>query len=67
MMIGGEDEVVQRLDPIFKTLAPGTGDHPAHARARKSAAAPPSRAICTAVPTAPAISSRWCTTASSTA
>jgi 6-phosphogluconate dehydrogenase len=25
-MIGGEDEVVQRLDPIFKSLAPGIGD-----------------------------------------
>jgi 6-phosphogluconate dehydrogenase len=28
MMIGGEDEVVQRLDPIFATLAPGLGDVP---------------------------------------
>jgi 6-phosphogluconate dehydrogenase len=28
MMIGGEDKVVQRLDPIFKTLAPGIGDIP---------------------------------------
>jgi 6-phosphogluconate dehydrogenase len=28
MMIGGETEVVQRLDPIFATLAPGTGDVP---------------------------------------
>jgi 6-phosphogluconate dehydrogenase len=26
MMIGGEDEVVQRLDPIFAQLAPGVGD-----------------------------------------
>jgi 6-phosphogluconate dehydrogenase len=25
MMIGGEREIVQRLDPIFATLAPGTG------------------------------------------
>jgi 6-phosphogluconate dehydrogenase len=25
LMIGGEDEVVQRLDPIFATLAPGVG------------------------------------------
>src|SRR5207249_10716464 len=25
MMIGGEQEVVKRLDPIFKTLAPGRG------------------------------------------
>jgi 6-phosphogluconate dehydrogenase len=28
MMIGGEVEVVRRLDPIFKQLAPGTGDVP---------------------------------------
>src|ERR1700674_5074693 len=26
MMIGGEKDVVQHLDPIFSTLAPGTGD-----------------------------------------
>ncbi len=28
MMIGGEKDVVQRLDPIFATLAPGKGDLP---------------------------------------
>jgi 6-phosphogluconate dehydrogenase len=28
MMIGGPDQAVQRLDPIFKTLAPGVGDIP---------------------------------------
>src|SRR5271156_387154 len=28
MMIGGPDHTVQRLDPIFKTLAPGAGDIP---------------------------------------
>ena len=28
MMIGGPQEVVQQLDPIFKTLAPGRGDIP---------------------------------------
>src|SRR5438128_12538775 len=28
MMIGGEAEVVKHLDPIFTTLAPGTGDIP---------------------------------------
>src|SRR6266404_5045068 len=27
-MIGGENEVVKHLDPIFKTLAPGRGDVP---------------------------------------
>src|SRR5262250_2519038 len=28
MMIGGEKSVVERLDPIFKALAPGSGDIP---------------------------------------
>ena len=28
MMIGGEKDVVTRLDPIFSTLAPGAGDAP---------------------------------------
>jgi 6-phosphogluconate dehydrogenase len=28
MMIGGEDEQVRRLDPVFATLAPGPGDIP---------------------------------------
>jgi 6-phosphogluconate dehydrogenase len=28
MMIGGPQEAVERLDPIFKTLAPGRGDIP---------------------------------------
>src|SRR5438067_866695 len=28
MMIGGEKEIVQRLDPIFATLAPGLGNVP---------------------------------------
>jgi len=28
MMIGGETEVIQRLDPIFAALAPGVGDIP---------------------------------------
>jgi 6-phosphogluconate dehydrogenase len=28
MMIGGPDQAVQRLDPVFNTLAPGVGDIP---------------------------------------
>jgi 6-phosphogluconate dehydrogenase len=28
MMIGGPEEAVKRLDPVFKTLAPGCGDIP---------------------------------------
>ncbi|MGH9025089.1 MAG: phosphogluconate dehydrogenase (NAD(+)-dependent, decarboxylating) [Acidimicrobiia bacterium] len=26
LMIGGEDDVVEHLDPVFKTIAPGVGD-----------------------------------------
>jgi 6-phosphogluconate dehydrogenase len=33
MMIGGEASVVERLDPIFKTMAPGLGDIPRTKRA----------------------------------
>jgi 6-phosphogluconate dehydrogenase len=33
MMIGGEAATVERLDPIFKTLAPGAGDIPLTKRA----------------------------------
>jgi 6-phosphogluconate dehydrogenase len=28
MMIGGETEIIERLDPIFATLAPGMGEFP---------------------------------------
>jgi 6-phosphogluconate dehydrogenase len=38
MMIGGEDEIVGRLDPIFKSLAPGIGDIP---RTKRAEAADP--------------------------
>ncbi|MGY3289554.1 6-phosphogluconate dehydrogenase (decarboxylating) [Bradyrhizobium sp. LM3.6] len=34
MMIGGEKQVVDRLDPIFAALAPGAGDIPAHGGTR---------------------------------
>jgi 6-phosphogluconate dehydrogenase (decarboxylating) len=47
MMIGGPDATVQRLDPVFKTLAPGRGDIERTPGARKSAARP-SSATCTA-------------------
>jgi 6-phosphogluconate dehydrogenase len=50
LMIGGEDEPVQRLNPLFLTIAPGEG----------SAEPTPGR-------TKQGTSSRWCTTASSTA
>ena len=35
MMIGGENDVVSRLDPIFATLAPGRGDIPRTPRREK--------------------------------
>jgi 6-phosphogluconate dehydrogenase len=40
LMIGGEREAVERLDPIWKTLAPGRGDvQPAHGREGKKSTA----------------------------
>jgi 6-phosphogluconate dehydrogenase len=38
LMIGGEREVVERLDPIWKTLAPGQGTIPPTAGKKKSTA-----------------------------
>jgi len=66
MVIGGEAATVKRLDPIFSRLAPGVGDIE-RTPGRDNAAGSVSRAISTADRTAPAISSRWFTTASSTA
>ncbi|MFK0238954.1 phosphogluconate dehydrogenase (NAD(+)-dependent, decarboxylating) [Streptomyces vinaceus] len=41
LMIGGEDEVVGYLDPIFKTIAPGTGSaEPTPSRTRTDGTAP---------------------------
>ena len=67
MMIGGEADVVRHLDPVFAALAPGHGYRAAHARDAKRPAAPPSKATCTAAQAARGTSSRWFTTASSTA
>jgi len=44
MMIGGPKEAVQRLDPIFKTLAPGRGDIPRTPGREKVTGAPASTA-----------------------
>ena len=38
MMIGGEEEIVQRLDPIFAALAPGIGNVPRTPGPRNSVA-----------------------------
>jgi 6-phosphogluconate dehydrogenase len=41
LMIGGEEDVVERLDPIFKTIAPGEGSaEPTPARTRQDGTAP---------------------------
>ena len=65
-MIGGEDEVVKHLDPIFRSLAPGVDAAPRTPGATGEPDARRSTAICTAARTAPGISSRWCITASNT-
>ena len=36
LMIGGEKDAVTRLDPIFATLAPGTGSIPPDDRSRET-------------------------------
>ena len=64
LMIGGPDVAVQHLDPIFATLAPGAD---AGAPLRTRMPEPRPSAICIADRAAPAISSRWSTTASNTA
>ena len=54
-MIGGETNIVQHLDPIFKTLAPGEATSSARPAARRLAA-PRRKATCIAAPRAPATS-----------
>jgi len=57
MMIGGPSEAVQRLDPIFKTLAPGRGNIERTPGWEKRGG-PRKKAICTVVRPAPVTSSR---------
>ncbi len=57
MMIGGDKAAVDRLDPIFASLAPGRGNCLKRATGRAAIRAS-SRAICTPDRTAPATSSR---------
>jgi 6-phosphogluconate dehydrogenase len=59
MMIGGETEVVQRLDPIFAALAPGMGDIPPTAGRRDQIDETAEQGYLHAAQTAPATSSRW--------
>ena len=48
LMIGGPKAAVERLDPIFKTLAPGPRVHRSHAGPGEGRAAPRRKGICTA-------------------
>ena len=66
IMIGGPAAVVQHLDPIFKTLAPGRGDIP-RTPGREKLPGTSEEGYLHCGPPAPATSSRWCTTESSTA
>jgi 6-phosphogluconate dehydrogenase len=65
LMIGGEKDIVQRLAPIFATLAPAWR-RLRRRRGERDAAAPPTGVICIAGRKVPATSSRWSTTASNT-
>ena len=66
MMIGGSKQVVEHLDPIFKTIAPGKGHNRGDARAGKSWAGLRKKGTCIAERTGRGTSSRWCITGSST-
>ncbi len=65
MMIGGDKDAVDRLDPIFATLAPGVGDV-SRTRAGRGATPGPSRVTSTPARRGPVTTSRWSITASST-
>ena len=66
LMIGGEETIVKRLDPIFAALAQVSTRRRERPVERRWAA-PPNTAICTAVPAARVTLLRWFTTVSSTA
>ena len=66
LMIGGDPTVVEQLDPIFNTLAPGRGTI-VSTRPEPAATIAPRAAIFMPGLRAPAISSRWSTTASNMA
>ena len=66
LMIGGEDRVVRHLDPVFKSVAPGVEAAP-RTPGKTGTPAPAEHGYLHCGPTAPATSSRWSTTASSTA
>ena len=53
LMIGGEDDVVAHLDPIFKTIAPGVDSRAAHPGPDAASRRPPRTATSTAGRTEP--------------
>ena len=67
MMIGGDKKAVDRLDPIFKALAPGEGTIPKTPNREKADPRVDRRAICMSGRRVRAISSRWSITASNMA
>ena len=56
LMIGGEDEPVGRLEPVFRSLAPGIGTRAGRTVGREGDPRPPRRASSTAARPAPATS-----------
>ena len=66
MMIGGDKEAADHLDPIFAALAPGARLDRRDARAARAAIRASSRATCIAGRPAPGTTSRWSITASNT-
>ena len=67
MMIGGPDATVAAARPDLQDARAGHRRRSTRTPGRPPDRARPNKAICTAAPAAPATSSRWCTTASSTA
>ena len=67
LMIGGEDEIVAPSPAHLRHHRPGSGHRAREPRGGRVNPTMPNWASCTAVPTAPATSSRWSTTGSSTA
>ena len=56
LMIGGEDDIVTHLDPIFETIAPGVDAAPRTPGPHRRPVDGRERATCTAARTAPATS-----------
>ena len=67
LMIGGPNAAVKHLEPIFKTIAPGIGDIPRTAGTRKDRRHRRAWLSALRAQRRPVTSSRWCTTALSTA